>query len=564
MGVPDIPAAKRAGLPVDLARLTAEGDDWLSPEERYALKTHGVCAQAQPGVFMIRCRTGGRITTESARRLADLAERFGMGWIHVTTRQQIELHHVAARDVERLLEGVRRAGLTTRSTCGHTMRGVMSCPDAGVGLDEPFDCYPDALAVAKSILALTPELDTRMPSRINVMFGGCLECRQHALLNDIGFVSVVADDGILGYELWLGGSLGKSVPTLAIRAREFLSREDVLPAAHAVFDLFTTYGDFEHPNKARLKFLIHALGAERFLHLFERALEDMRARPWPEPVRVSSPLSSSLVEVLSHVPEGGWSKGVRPQRQPGFAMVTVNVPLGDLMSQDVRRLCDISDDLADGHLYLTRNQNVMFRFVSLDAVPALRVALAGLGLSVDGADTSRDVRTCTGGPVCSLALTPAPAAGAALVDHPALARNSGLRVHVSGCPNACAQHQIADIGLSGGKVTIAGVPVLGYQVWLGGDLEKGVIGRVVGRVAEGDVPAIVEAIVGTWEALRDRTESLSDTVARVGLASFRAHIAAVFRGRWEPGPEPGAEPGPVLDVRGLEPDRKLPLVWGSR
>jgi sulfite reductase beta subunit-like hemoprotein len=132
-----------------------------------------------------------------------------------------------------------------------------------------------------------------------------------------------------------------------------------------------------------------------------------------------------------------------------------------------------------------------------------------------------------------------------------------LRVSISGCPNACAQHQIADVGLSGGKVTIDGVWMLGYQVWLGGDLAKDRMGRVVGRVAEADVVSITEAIVGVWEALRERGETLSDTVNRIGVAGFDAQIGAVFRGRWAPGPEP-EEAG--LDDRDPRYTRRLPLV----
>src|SRR4051794_37911733 len=116
---PDIPGAKRAGLPVDLDRLTAEGDEWLSGEERYALKMHGVCAQAQPGVFMIRIRTSGSLDADAARGLARIADDHGGGWIHITTRQQAQLHHVGARHVTTVLDRVRRLGLTTRSACGH-------------------------------------------------------------------------------------------------------------------------------------------------------------------------------------------------------------------------------------------------------------------------------------------------------------------------------------------------------------------------------------------------------------------------------------------------------------
>jgi sulfite reductase beta subunit-like hemoprotein len=240
-------------------------------------------------------------------------------------------------------------------------------------------------------------------------------------------------------------------------------------------------------------------------------------------------------------------------------MVTVNVPLGDVDTDDWRTLAGIAEDFGDEHLYLTRNQNVMFRHVRIEVVPVLRQELARMGLGLEGTDQAQDVRTCTGGPVCSLALTPAQRLGSELLAHPALARNSGVRVHVSGCPNACAQHQVADIGFSGGKVTIGGVPTLGYQIWLGGDLRTGSIGEIAGRVSHADVPAIVDAIIGVWEALRERGETLSGTVRRFGLEACQAQITAVFGGHWEPGPEPAT--GPAADV--TAPDRRMPTVMGG-
>lgn len=557
---PDIPAAKRAGLPVDLDRLTAEGDDWLSPEERYALKMHGVCVQAQPGVFMIRIRTGGSVEATAARGLADLADEFAGGWVHLTTRQQVQLHHVGARNVTTVLQRVRDLGLTTRSTCGHTMRGVMSCPDAGVGLEEPFDCGPDARAVGASILARTPGLDTRMPQRINVAFGGCADCRDHAKLNDLAFVSVVESDGELGYELWMGGSLGKTNPTFGFKALDFVPRRHVLAAANALFDVFVEHSDFDDPRKGRLKFLVRKVGEERLTELFLEAYARERQRSWPEPQHVSTPLSSSIATILASAPEGGWGSGVRPQRVPGYAMVTVHVPLGDVDADDLRVLADIADILGDERLHVTKNQNVMFRHVRIEEVPTLREMTGVLGLGLEGADQAGDVRACTGGPVCSLALTPAQRLGAELFGHPALLRNSGLRVHISGCPNACAQHQIADIGLSGGKVTIAGATMLGYHVWLGGDLRAGRMAQIVGRVSGSDVPAIVNAVAGVWEALRERRETLSDTVARFGLDAFQAQIAAVFRGRWEPGPEPAIS---LASADRFAADHRLPMVVGA-
>ena len=557
---PDIPAAKRAGLPVDVARLAVDGDGWVTPEERYALKMHGVCVQAQDGVSMIRIRTGAILDSDAARGLAQLAEEHGHGWVHLTTRQQVELHHVPARAIPSVLERVRRIGLTTRSTCGHTMRGVMSCPDAGVGLEEPFDCYPDARALGDSILARTPLLDTQMPQRINVAFGGCLECRDHARTNDLAFVSRLGPDQELGYELWIGGSLGKTNPTLAFKAEDFIARRDVLAAGNALFDVFIEHSEFDDPRKGRFKFLTRRFGEERVIELFRGAYALRRQQPWPDPQPVSTPLSSSIAAVLARAPEGGWGSGVRPQRIPGWAMVTINVPLGDIDAEDLRVLAQVADTFGDEQLCVTRNQNLMLRHVRIEDVASVREIVTSLGLSLEGSDQARDVRACTGGPVCSLALTPSQRLGAELLDHPALARNSTLRIHISGCPNACAQHQTADIGFSGGKVTMGGVPMLGYHVWLGGDLRTGTIGEVVGRVVHSDVPAIVSAITGVWEALRERGETLSDTVQRFGIEAFQAQIAAVFRGRWEPGPEPAED-------RALEqisvPDHWIPTVVGA-
>jgi sulfite reductase beta subunit-like hemoprotein len=535
---PNIPAAKRAGLPVDLQRLTAEGDDWLSAEERYALKTHGVCAQTQPHVFMIRIRTSdGVIGSSSARGLARIASDHGRGWVHLTTRQQAELHHIAATDVPDVLAAIEHIGMTTRSSCGHTVRGVLACAYAGAGLDEPFDCRPDARAVSQLVYERGQGLNRRLPSRLNIGFGGCTSCRDHAKTNDLGFVSVIRD-GEPGYEVWVGGSLGKSAPTLAMRALPFVPRRDVLAVVDALLTVYCDYGEFDKPSRGRLKFLIRELGREDFLDLFVEAIDEVRARPWPAPMPVRVVDSESAAQILARVPPGGWGSGVRPQRLPGLATVTVNVPLGDIDSDDLIVLADLADEVADGNLYLTRNQNVVFRDVALGNVPLVRDRLAQIGLGLDGADQALDVRVCTGGPVCSLAITPAQAAATDVLEAKALARNSGLRVHISGCMNACAQHQIGDIGYSGGKVTVGGRNVTGYQVWLGGDLSAGQVGRIVGRITEDDVALATGAIIGVWEALRMHGERFCDTLARVGDDAVSAYLRAVLAARWEPGPEP--------------------------
>ena len=551
MAAADVPGAKRAGLKVDLERLAAEGDGWLTPEERYALKTYGVCAQEQDHVFMVRNRIpGGVLLTEQARGLARLGRTYSNDWLHLTTRQNVEFHWVADRKVPEVLERVSQIGLTNRSACGHTMRNVMCSEEAGVSLDEPFDCLPDARMVSDAILARSATLNCQLPSRINLAFGGSPRCRQDALVNDGGFVSVVRD-GVAGYELWGGGSLGKA-PRLAVRLAGFVPRRHVMAAAEAIFDLFVEHGDFESPAKGRLKFVMEKLGEDGSRAAWEQCFEAAKARPHPEPVPVEVLEEADRSEVLRHLPAGGWRTGVRPQRTPGLATLVVDIPLGDCCGADFELLSDVADRHGDGVLHLDRDQNVRLRNIPADRVAPVRETLSARGLFLLGESHVAAVRACTGSAVCDLGITRAPDAGASLLESAALGRNSSLRVHVSGCPNSCAQHQIGDIGLSGSKVRIGGKTRDGYQVYLGADLGSHRVAEVVGRVAVEHVRSAVDAVVNTWEALRHGSESLTATVTRVGPDAFAAYIEAVVGEAWASGPEPD---GPVIDEQPIVPVR---------
>ena len=540
MTAPDVPAAKRAGLSIDIDRLATDGDGWLTPEDRYALKTHGVCTQDQDHVFMVRVRIpGGVLSTPQARGLARLARSQAEDWLHLTTRQDLELHWVRDREVPGVLREIERLGLSTSSACGHTMRNVMCSEDAGLGIDEPFDSLPDARLVSDALLARAHELNTTLPSRINIAFGGSPRCRSDALVNDAGFVSVVVE-GDPGYELWAGGSLGKA-PSLAIRLSAFVPRRHTLAAAEALVDVFVTHGDFDHPAKARMKFLVQSLGEAGFRSAWDQAFADAIERPHPPVPHVDVLPDTDRVAVLSQVPVGGWSSGVRPQRAPGRALLTVDVPLGDTCGSELELLADLADHHAGGFLNLSRDQDVVLRDVLLADVATVRDALRTRGLYLGGEAHTPSIRACTGASVCALGITRAPDVGRELLRRPGLGRNSTLRVHVSGCPNSCAQHQIGDIGLSGSKVRIGGSTRDGYHVYVGADLERRVVGEVIGRVAEQDVPAAVDALVGTWEALRHEGETLAATARRVGLDALAAHLTTVMADRWAAGADPDDE-----------------------
>ena len=537
----DIPRAKRAGLPVDLERMAAEGDGWLTPDDRYSLKTHGICPQTQDGMFMVRVRVpGGVLLTEQARGLARLARAHAADWLHLTTRQSVELHWVDARSVARLLGALDELGLSTRSACGHTLRNVMCSEDAGLGLDEPFDCFPDARLASDTIVARSAELNVTLPSRINLAFGGSPRCREDARMNDAAFVSVVRDDSA-GYELWAGGSLGKA-PRLGVLLSEFVPRDEMLAAVEALIDLFVEHGDFEHPAKGRMKFVLDALGEERFRSEWQRCSSAAADRVHPLPPAVEVLSEADRVAILSTMPPGGWSTGVRPQREPGRALATVGVPLGDTCGSELELLADLADRYSDGAMVVSRDQNLVLRDVAVADLPAMRAVLGERGLGFLGDGGALDVRACTGATVCAVGITDSPGIGRVISELDSLRRAGSLRVYVSGCPNSCAQHQAGDIGLAGSKVRLRGRTTDGYHVFLGADLDRGVVGEVVGRVAEDDVAAVIDALVGVWEATRRPAEPFGATARRVGLDAISAHLEAVLQERWAAGPEPELAP----------------------
>lgn len=537
----DIPAVKRRGLSVDLERLASKGELGLTPEDRYTLKTWGVCPQLQDGVFMIRVRVpGGVITTGQARTLARVARRNGCDWIHLTTRQNAEVHWVDTLRVPEVLTALRRGGLTTRSSCGHTLRNVMCSEDAGLGIDEPFDCFPDARLVSDELLSRSASLNRVLPSRVNLAFGGSPRCREDARFNDGAFVSVVRD-GRPGYEVWAGGSLGKA-PAPGIRLAECVARDDVVAAAMALIEVFIRYGDLDHPAKGRMKFVLARLGESEFRgRWYEEysALRDRIARPT---VAVEVLPEVDRKGIVANVPPGGWSLGVRPQRVAGLALCTIHVPLGDCSTSELELFADLADRYADGALVFSRDQDVVLRNVPHHALPAIRRALRERGLSFLGEDHVARVRACPGSAVCAIGITTAPIVGNALLASAAPGRNRTLKVHVSGCPNSCAQHQIADLGLAGGKVRVGGRVVDGYQLYVGAEPSAGVVGEVVGRVAADHAVAAVELLVGAWEAMRHPAESLSASVRRVGFDVIGAYVQAALRDRWAPGPETTTEP----------------------
>ena len=440
---------------------------------------------------MVRVRIpGGVAPTAQVRGLARVAERYAEDRLHLTTRRNVELHGVRGPSVPDVLDALARIGLSSRShpgpgpSCGDTLPYVTCSEDAGVGLDEPFDCSPDARAVSDALVERSARLDVTLPRRFDIALGGSPRCRHGALLDDAGLISTVVD-GVPGYEVWAGGRLGEE-PSLAVLLTPFVERDDVLAAVDALVDVFVAHGDLGEPSEG-LRAVVERLGADALQAAWQEAFDEARSRRRDGPAgsRTLPPVDvlpeADRREVLRRIPPGGWSAGVRPQRTPGLASVTIDLALGDTCSSELELCCDLADRHADGHLTFTRDQNMTFRTVPLAGVAVIRAALAERGVHLLGEGDTARIR----------------------------------------------QHQVGDIGLAGSTMRVQGVVSDRHEV-----------GVVVGRVAARHLDAAVTAIVGSWEALRHAGVSLGQTVRRLGPDAFSLQCEAALDDRWAPVPEP--------------------------
>lgn len=505
-------------------------DDW----KRFR-RLRGVYDQRQDGRSMIRVKVpGGAIGADQLRTLAAVAERHAGGLAHVTTRQCFQLHFVPTAEVPLALAALAEGGLTTREACGDSVRNVTACPLAGVAHDEPFDVSPYLTALVRHFLR--GPWSSKLPRKLKPSIGGCCggDCSQ-AFINDLGFLATVRD-GAPGFRLVAGGGLG-TLRRSAIVIEEFVPAAELLEAAEAIVRVHHLHGNRAQRTKARLKWVIEQLGADAVRALYREqraAIAAEGGRPYqlapvpPPPIRARLPLA---VEPLPDF--AAWSAAaVAPQRQPGFAVARLRLPLGDLSSAQLRALAAIVDAHGDGELRTTNDQDALLRWLPLDRLPAVHRALVAAGLDRTGAGTVADVTSCPGATSCQLAVTTSRGAARLLGDAIAaadFAAPADLGIKISGCPNSCGQHHVAAIGLQGGVRKLGGRAVPQYLVHVGGATTAtgARFGRLVAKVPARRLPAVVARLAALVTREGRAGESSSDTLARLDDAAITAALGAL-------------------------------------
>lgn len=403
--------------------------DMTEDEFRPFRLKHGVYGQRQPGVQMIRCKLpGGLLTALQAAQLARIADEFGGGKGHLTTRQDIQYHFVPLRRVPQLMHLLADAGLTNREACYNTVRNVTACAWAGIAPDEVFDVRPYAQRLAYAFLR--QDLTGNLPRKFKIAFDGCRanDCAVGAI-HDIGLRAVIRD-GRRGFRMVVAGGLGP-LPTEAHLLDDFVREERLLNRCEAVIRVFNQYGNRGNKNLARLKFVMRERGFDWLQEQVHKEYHDILVHggiAWPEMVPEGfggyqshpPPLGSGALLPVVNAPRTGdaaydaWrASNVTEQRQAGYAAVTVKVDQGNITSRQLRGLARLSTRAGDALVRVTIQQNLLLAFIPLARLPHVHAALAELDLAQSGARQIADVTTCPGAYSCNLALTKSMNLGAA-------------------------------------------------------------------------------------------------------------------------------------------------------
>jgi len=521
----------------EIREFARQGIDSIPPEwKNMYFRTWGVYTQGDgAGVvggtggegkavpyFMVRIRVpNGLLTSAQVRAVADIAERHARGVADITVRQNFQLHWITIESLPDVLETLWKAGLTTTGACGDVARNVTGCPVAGLDAHEIVDASPLALAIDRELGGKSEFYN--LPRKFKISITGCSHWCSYPEINDVALTATTRQrNGAseVGFTLRVGGGLSTD-PHIAVRLNAFIQWDQVVPVARGVAEIFRASETLRQSReKARLKFLFLQQGwtAESFL---ERLQQQIGFSLDPgEPENVPADLHRDHV-------------GVHAQKQDGLVYVGASVLRGRITPQQLRTAADLADRYADGHIRTTTMQNLLIVNVPQRHASTVAHELEVAALPVQASVFARGTVACTGSEFCKLALTETKGF-AKWLTHELEERlpdfQEQLRLNVTGCPNSCGQHWIADIGIEGKKIKVDGRMVDAYYFCIGGSVGQfASIARPVGyRCAATEVPDAIERLLSGFNAQREPDENLRRFLARQSNEDIRAILAGSF------------------------------------
>ena len=437
----------------------------------------GVYGQRQEGVQMIRIKLPyGKVLSHQLRRIAEVSDKYSRSRLHITTRQDIQIHYVDLNRTPELWSELECDNVTLREACGNTVRNVTASETAGIDVNEPFDVSPYADAVFKFFLRNS--VCQEMGRKFKVSFSGTDEDTGLSYMHDLGFIAKI-ENGVKGFKVMLGGGLG-SQPRHADLFYEFLPSDKIIPLMEGVLRVFDRYGERKSRAKARLKFLIKDIGLDAFKGLIEEeqnAIEFKTVTIDESNYTPSKPASVSIpsVGVQNNEEYDLWnSTNVIPQKQDGYFAIGIKVLLGDFYTDKARLLADLVEIYAAGEIRLSLRQNILIPFVKEDLLPFFYTELEKLDFVEPGYNKAVDITACPGTDTCNLGIASSTGIAVELervikAEYPHYLENTDLVIKISGCMNACGQHNMANIGFQGMSIRTKDKLVApALQVLLGG------------------------------------------------------------------------------------------------
>jgi len=465
--------------------------------------------------FMMRIAIpNGILSASQLRVIAQITKKYARNLADITVRQAIQLHWLTIESLPEVVDALTAVGLSPLGACGDVVRNVTGCPLAGVAGDELIDAAPLAREIAQ-LLAGNPEF-YNLPRKFKISVTGCPSWCSNPEINDIG-LTAVKHDGQVGYSLRVGGGLSRE-PHIAVRLDAFILPHQAVAVLRGVTEIFRDQqGLRESRERARMKYLFIKEGwtAERFLAELQSRLDFTLLPGAPEQVPNDV--------FRDHA-------GITPQRQPGLSSVGASVLRGRLTGDQLESVADLADRFGSGALRTTVSQNLLFIDIPNNKTSALIQELGRIGIQVEGSSFWRGAIACTGTEFCKLAITETKGFTRWLVDEleerlPGF--DQQLKLNVTGCPNGCGQHWVADIGIEGKKIKHQGELIDAYYFCLGGAVgQHAAVARPVGyRCPAPLVPDAIERLLREYLSDRILNENLRAWFSRHTNDELRAHLA---------------------------------------
>jgi sulfite reductase (ferredoxin) len=517
----------------ELERRIADFKSGKEDEERFKLYrlTRGVYGQRQIGVQMFRTKIPyGKITTSQLERLADISETYTNGNLHLTTRQNIQMHFVKLSDSPKIWEDLADAGLTAREACGNTVRNLTASATAGIDPEEPFDVSPYVQASFEYFLR--NPICQEMGRKIKPAFSSSERDSAFTYFHDFGFIPRV-QDGQRGFKVVVGGGLG-AVGMVAQTVYEFLPADEIIPFMEACVRVFDRYGEREKRQKARMKFLVKKWGIEKFVAL---AKEEWPSLPHKK-VDIKAP--EERIPVLPALPKDEaaitdpeaferWKLlNTFAQKQDGFYAVRLKIPRGDIHAQTARPLAALIRQYAADDIRITIQQGLLLRFVRPEALPHLYAGLKALDLAQAGANGIADITACPGTDTCALGVTNSTGLAATLEEllleeYNDLLEDSDIRIKISGCMNSCGQHMAAQIGFHGSSIKVPPRILPAMQVVMGGGVSldgQGFIAQKVIKLPTKRIPQALRMLLDDFNAYKTPGQAFNEYFQAQGKRYF--------------------------------------------